>query len=287
MPNVEQFTNLDQYYNNQQDWGNHQYITLEQLVNNFMYSLDPDSTVVNVDRNRVVYHAKRCVQELYYDIANEVISIEIELNPSLIIPLPHDYVSFVRISWVDDCGRLRPLAIDNSNNLSQAYLQDNDYNYLYDNNGDILQGSHIQNKKSCSIHNISNYHIDHRYTRKSFNTDRSKLFKNGSYRIDKNRGIMQFSSDVDGRIIVLEYISDGLFQRTDSEIRFHKFTEEAVYDYVYFKLIERRKNVSANEKERARRSYFNNLRKAKRRLTPLDYENVRQVMKNQTKWIKD
>lgn len=297
---LPRFTNLDAYYADPAQWGGHQYTTFDVLVNNFMYSLDNDAYIANTARGRVVYHGKRSIQELYFDVANEIIAIELELSPSLNITLPHDFVNYVRISWVDDCGKLHPLAMDNSYNLAQAYLQDNEYNFLFDNQGDILQGTHIQDRVGCnppnllqgnrgdfSVDGIESYVAPYFYQSGPYNTDRSKLFKNGSYRIDKERGVIQFSSDVDGKIIVLEYLSDGLFQRADNEIKIHKFAEEATYAYIYWMLIRMRRNVPRGEKESARRDYWNFRRIAKRRIQPLRYEEVRQVLKSQTKNIKD
>jgi hypothetical protein len=286
---IQNFTDLDVYYGDESQWGNHQYITLKDLVNDFMFSQTDDSYLANVDVDLVVYQAKRAVQELYFDVVNEVISIELDLNPSFIIPLPHDYINYVQISWVDLNGKKHPLAIDRSSNLAQAYLQDNNYDFLYDVDGDILQGSHAQDMRADS--DSSNYldagTISNERSSPEFNLDRSKVFKNGSYVIDRERGIMQFSSSVQGRTIVLDYISDGLFQRADSDIRIHKFAEDAATEFIFWKLINKNKNVPRNEKEGARRDWFNARRIAKRRIQPIRYEEIRQVMKATSKMIKD
>lgn len=292
---IQRFTDLDLYYDDEDQWGQYQYSTLSSLVNNFMFMQGNDSYVSTVDRNRVVYYAKRAIQELYFDVVNEIISVELELSTSLTIALPHDFINYVRISWVDDCGKLHPLAIDNSYNLAQAYLQDNDYNFLFDNQGDILQGTHIQDRVGCrplqfrdfSIDGAESFVFPFYYESGPYNTNRSKIFKNGSYRIDKTRGIIQFSSDVDGRTIVLEYLSDGLFQRADDDIMVHKFSEESVYSYVYWMLIRMRRNVPQNEKQAAKKDFFNFRSIAKRRIQPLRYEEVRQVLKGSSKNIKD
>lgn len=285
---IQKFTNLDKYYEDSEQWGNHQYVTIKDIVNNFMFSQEDDSFVANVDRNRVVYHAKRVVQELYFDVLNEVISIEFDLNPTLIIPLPHDYVSYVRISWVDDKGKLHPLAIDESSNLAQAYLQDDKFEYLFDNKGDILQGSHIQDTDGSVAPRIDNEGLTFPLQiTPNFNSDRSKIFKNGSYRIDKERGIMQFSSKAEGRTIVLDYISDGLFQRDDADIRIHKFAEQAAYNYLFWKLIQFRRNVPANRIMLAEKQWWNMRRTAKRRIKPIRFEELKQMIKSQTKMIKD
>lgn len=286
------FTNLDsEYYNDSDNFGEYQYTSLEEMVNNFMYEIDDDSYIAQTDRNRVALFGKKGVRELYYDVVNEVIAIELDLNPALTIALPHDYIQYVRISWVDTAGHLHPLAVDNSLNLSQAYLQDNDYNFLYDINGDILKGSHVQNTPENNRELVQAAQDDleqyPNYSPKPFNVDRSKVFKNGSFRIDKTKGEIQFSSTVDGRTIVLEYISDGLFQRLDSEIKIHKFAEEALYSFIYFNLVKRKRTVPEREKRRAEKEWYNMRRLAKKRISPINYENIRQILKGSSKWIKD
>lgn len=282
------FTNLDLYYSDVSQFGEYQYTTLEEMVNTFMYEQDDDSYVSQVDRGRVALFAKKGVRELYYDVVNEIISIELDLDPSLIIALPHDYINYVRISWVDQRGKLHPLAIDTSFNLAQAYLQDNNYDYLYDIDGDILKGSHVQNlPENNPILASSDDGADSYASGKNFNMDRSKIFKNGSFRIDKTQGVIQFSSIVTGKTIVLDYISDGLFQRLDSEIKIHKFAEEALYNFVYFSLIKRKRSVPEREKRRAEKDWHTSRRLAKKRISPINYENVRQILKGSSKWIKD
>lgn len=282
------FTNLDNYYDDVSQFGEYQYSTLEQIVNNFMFEQDDDSYVAHTDRGRVAIFGKKGVRELYYDVVNEIISIELDLDPSLIIPLPHDYIKYVRISWVDQRGKKHPLAYDRSFNLAQAYLQDDDYEFLYDMDGDILKGSHIQNTVETNPI-VANEEADliANFTQRGFNVDKSTIFKNGSFIIDKTQGVIQFSSIVTGKTIVLDYLSDGLFQRTDSEIKIHKFAEEALYAFIYFSLIKRKRSVPEREKMRAEQDWFNQRRLAKKRISPITYDNVRQILKGSSKWIKD
>ena len=53
---------------------------------------------------------------------------------------------------------------------------------------------------------------------------RSKV--NGSFYIDKISGKIHFSSNISGKTVILDYISDSL--GTD-EMQVHKFAEEAMY----------------------------------------------------------
>lgn len=284
------FENLDTYYDDPSQWGDHQYTPLTEVVNNFMFEQSDDSYVAHADRNRVVLFAKKGLRELYMDTLNEVIAIELDVDPdTLTIALPHDYVGYVRISWVDANGRLHPMAVDRTYNLAQAYLQDNDYNFLYDDDGDILQGSHRQNKTT------STYFTDEEQPTpftpfldtKNYNTDRSKIHKNGAFQINKERGVIQFSSEVTDKTIVLEYISDGMYQRTDADLKVHKFAEEALYSFIYFNLVKRSRTTPMGEKTRAEKEWWNSRRRARKRLAGLTYDNIRQTLLGGSRTIKD
>ena len=134
--------------------------------------------------------------------------------------------------------------------MGQAYLQADDYAFLYDVDGDILKGSHIQN----TVENnpiIANEDADlvTNFVQRGFNVDRSKIFKNGSFVIDKTQGVIQFSSSVTGRTIVLDYLSDGLFQRTDSEIKIPTYPE-SLYTHLSISVLSKEKDLYLKERNK-------------------------------------
>lgn len=285
-----------EYFENSSNWGNYQYVTLPEVVNGFMGSLEDDDYVAGVDRLRVINLAKRGIrQELYPDVVNEIKARELEISPSLTITLPDDYVNYVRISWVDGRGYLHPMAENNMINVATAYLQDNNYNLLFDDEGEVLEAS--GQRPEAGDRSFYQYEFNrsagneyersyHHYHSPDFNVDLSKIYKNGAYRIDKEGGYIQFSSDVNGKNIVLEYLTDGLSGVTDGEIRVHKFCQDALDNYIYWKLIERRRFVPNTEKDRARREYFESKRKAKLKIKPIRKSELIQVLKGQNKFIK-
>lgn len=292
--------NQQAYYDDSSRHGEYQYITLEQLVNDYMMSLDDDDYTYGVDRHRVVYHAKKSIQQLYYDVANEIKAIEIEMSTALTYILPDDFVNYVRISWVDEDGLLHPMAQSNLSSRASAYLQDQDYNILFDDDGCILEGTGERDdvgdreRFSSRIREaLTNYFSEYNFYGGScrryytdFNIDFSKFFINGSYQLDRENGVIRVSSDSFERNIVLEYLSDGLSNLADNEIRIHKFAEHAVLSYIYYKLIMNRRNVPFNDKVRARREMNNERRIAKARIHPIRSSELRQVLKGQNKWIK-
>ena len=65
------------YYSDITRAGEYQYISLEQVVFDYMMARVDDDLTAMVDRNKIIYHAKRGFRELYYDILKE---IKIELH---------------------------------------------------------------------------------------------------------------------------------------------------------------------------------------------------------------
>lgn len=275
------------YYSDSSQWGNYQYITIEDIINNYLMSSDPDDYTSNVQRFKIVYQARRALREFYYDVLREIRAISLELSPSLQVTLPSDYVGYVRISWVDEFGELHPMAIDNKVDISKEYLQDHKYNVLFDSNGCILTGD----TRKADIPDTTGFEYQ-LCSSSNFtpNVDGSEIYKNGKYRIDKSSGVIEFSSDVKGKHIVLEYISDGFFtscdETSDSELRVHKFAEAAVINFIYYELIKKRRNVPYNEKRRAEKEYWNSRRLTKMRINAIRKDELLQVFKGSSKWIK-
>jgi len=281
------------YYNDSTKYGNYQYVELEELINNYMMSRDADDYTSTVPRYKIIYQAKRGLRELYYDVLKDVKAIELDLSPTLNVILPPDYVNYVRISWVGDDGQLHPMAMDNNMSIAKVYLQDNNFNLLFDNEGNVLEadeGNPIEAEVNTDDSDFirQSYHVC--YDGFEPNKDTSKVFNNGKFQINQSSGLIQFGSNAEGKSIVLEYISDGLYTENESNpdkgIKIHKFAESALLDYIYYQLIKNRRNVPSNEKYRAKKEFFNNRRIAKRRINSLKISDVLQVFKGDSKWVK-
>ena len=108
------FTGTEQQYyegsdgnqaSNINDYGNYQFIYLDDIITNFIIAyVGEDKIISKIKRTDVAFHAQRAMQELAYDTARSEKSQEIEVAPNLMMPLPHDYVNYVKLSWVDDSG---------------------------------------------------------------------------------------------------------------------------------------------------------------------------------------
>lgn len=283
------------YYTNPDEHGNYQYTTLSQVINNYILLRGDDDITKHEPRFRVLLQARRGLRELYYDVLRDIRVISLELSPTLSVTLPPDYINYVRISWVDEKGLLHPMALNNKISTAQTYLQDHNYEILYDDNGCVLTDEGEGDRTSLS--NMENPKMYDSYCNQYVfcntpfqpNRDMSKTYSNGSFNINSQLGIIQFSSDVKGKEVVLEYISDGLATGCDNateDFKVHKFAETALLKFIYYELITQRANVPMNEKLRARKEYYNSKRIAKRRINTIRLDDLRQIFKGSSKWIK-
>ena len=87
------------------NYGDYQFITISDVINNFMIShVGRDKILNRVDRTDVAFHAQRALQELSYDTLKSVKTQEIEVCANLKMPLPQDYVNYVKLTSVDSAG---------------------------------------------------------------------------------------------------------------------------------------------------------------------------------------
>ena len=106
---------------------------------------------------------------------------------------------------------------------------------------------------------------------------------NGSFYIDERLGRIHFSSNISGKTVILDYISDGLAREADWQI--HKFAEEAMYKWIAHAIIST-SSYGQPLVPRLTREKFAAVRKAKLRLSNIKLEELTQMLRGKSKWIK-
>ena len=107
---------------------------------------------------------------------------------------------------------------------------------------------------------------------------------NGSFYIDNETGKIHFSSNISGKTVVLDYISDSL--GTDGEMQVHKFAEEAMYKWISHAVLASRANTQEFLVARHKRERFAAIRTAKLRLSNIKLEEITQILRGKSKQIK-
>ena len=286
----------------EENYGSYAYTKLDEIIENFLVAyVGAGKLIQNVKRTDVIFHAKRAMQEFSYDTLKSINSQELTIPHSLSVVLPQDFVNYVNLYWVDSQGAQHIIMPANNltSNPSELPLQGS--------NGVPVQDSFSENIETSSI-------IEERWQNNFFKNENQELLDtamygwqyyygwpefgygqlygldpqysnaNGYFTINNREGKISFSSNLVEKIIIFEYISDGL--STDVETRVPKLAEEAMYAYIIHAIIATRINQPEYLVQRLKREASAKLRNAKIRLSNIKLNEIVQVMRGKSKWIK-
>ena len=283
--------------------GSYEYTRLQDVIDNFLIAyVGVGKLITNVKRSDVIFHAKRGLQEFSYDTLKSIKSQELEVPPSLSLIIPQDYVNYVKLSWIDNRGVLHP--IYPSNNLNQS-----PYETLAQNNdGTPIQDSNFSNTETTSPMNAAWNSNNPRNISGALKNESSESAdvldrgfydgtvgqryglepqtsqKNGWFKINERQGTFGFTSNLKNKSILLEYISDG--NAYDLDARIPKLAEEALYTYIIHAILSVSVGIQEYVVRRFQKEKSAKLRNAKIRLSNLKLDQIIQVMRGKSKWIK-
>jgi hypothetical protein len=301
-----------QYYENggnapeDANWGSYQYVTLRDIVTNYQLMYSGNHELVNkAERFKILFHAKRAIQELNYDAMKELKILQLTVCDDLRFVLPPDFVNWVRISIYED-KVLRPLQENFYTNYAESYLQDNNCRVLFDEDGNILKPErsgldidrisgqlksvYMDNEES-PYYGGEGYFIDGYWYfdysiggRYGLQTDTAAV--GPTFRIDRKSGVINFSSYMSGKECVLEYVSDGMENGNNADISVNKMFEEFVYAYISYAILNSKLGVQEYIVRRAQRRKESLLRNAKIRISGIHPGHLLMSLRGQDKWIK-
>jgi hypothetical protein len=287
------------------NYGGYEYLSLKDVVNNFLVGYVGNHKLIqDCKRTDVIFHAKRGLQEFSYDTLRSIKSQELTIPPSLSVVLPQDYVNYVRVSFIDQLGVKR--IIYPANNLTinpyENPIQDAQGIPTQDNFGENLKGTSITEERWARandnllngqlINNIDEaidfqnaYGFEGSWNwGRQYGLEPQLAQTNGWFTLNDREGKMSFSSNLANRLIVLEYISDGLAYEMDSKVP--KMAEDALYAYILYSIISTRINQPEYVVQRLKKDSRAKLRNAKIRLSNIKLDEIVQVMRGKSKWIK-
>lgn len=283
-----------------EDLGYYQRANLEDIINNFIVShIGEDKVLKRVPRHEVAYWAQRAVQEFSYDTFHAKKALEIEVSPSLSIALPNDYVNYTDISRIDVAGNSIKMVEDRLVRPSTTLIQDEDYNFMYDENGEILKGEkpvairRYQEGTSRLSDDVRDYYysedspLESSYRGRRYGLDPRDANSSPTFVIDLSDGVIYLDSSFQaGDFVSIQYISDGISDNGDlSQVFVPKLAEDAVYANILYNLTKVRPStvqVAPLYQKEAKAK----LRNAKLRLSNYRSEEMIRVFRAKAKWIK-
>ena len=269
-------------------------VPLNQIINDFIITLADDDFAGHASDTQIRTHALRGIREMGFDMSKIIKSLKITVDTATnTVELPDDFVDWSKVGVVGSDGIVYVLGENKNVNYSQAYADasgakvgtaaeatDSDGDGVYDridskgatNSGspsssdDVMQGfdsfifrNYIYGA-SNGLYGIGGGH----------------MYGNFRVNLDQNRIELETNQNINE--VVFEYIADEARSKNPS---IHVYAEEALMAYMYYKIIERKASVPANEKARARQEYYNERRKANARIKSFGKEEaLRTIRKN-------
>ena len=301
-----EYGNRDAFGDTVEDnYGGYAYTTLEDVITNFMIGyVGAGKLIPSAKTTDVMFFAKRGLQEFSYDTLKSIRSQELTVASNLGVILPQDYVNYVNVSWIDNQGVkhiIYPTTL--TTNPYETPSQDRQGIPIQDNVEENINTTSLTEERWAknNLKEINDaqsnltgmllsdglgypgmYGDNYLGQRYGLQPETSQI--NGWFTINERTGKMSFSSDLAGRIVVLEYISDGLGY--DADMKIPKLAEEALYAHISHAIIASRINQPEYVVQRLRREKSAKLRNAKIRLSNIKLNEFVQIARGKSKWIK-
>ena len=287
------------------NYGGYAYTTLEDVITNFMVGyVGAGKLIPSVKTTDVMFFAKRGLQEFSYDTLKSIRSQELNIPVNLSIPLPQDYVNYVNVSWIDGQGIkhiIYPTTL--TTNPYEIPGQDAQGIAIQDNLSENINTTSITEERwatnnleqiNAAQSNLTGMLLSDglgyggmygdNYFGQRYGLQPETAQVNGWFTINERNGKMSFSSDLADKLIVLEYISDGLGY--DADMKIPKLAEEALYAHISHAILATRINQPEYVIQRLRREKSAKLRNAKIRLSNIKLNEFVQIARGKSKWIK-
>ena len=352
---------LANYYGGVEQQGAYQFISITDIINNFRVAyVGEDKIIPKISRADIRFHAMRGIQELTYDTFRSCKTLELEVPPSLLLPLPHDYVEYVKLTWLDANGKCHsirqcktcpkdplsykqhdgtgkypegdidvgdptqgdPVRVLITEAYGEGFKPQGYYQTIHE--GDIttqqwvvtnddvndpnnyavwhpavygfettdltwsqdptVEDSTTWGSLSSSTNETNVNSIDRSLAGQRYGIDPQHANVNGCFWINCKNGKIYFDSNLVGKTVTIQYISDGL--ATDDEMIVHKFAEEAMYKHIAHAILNTRANTDRNIVSTFKKERFAAIRNAKIRLSSIKLEEITQILRGKSKWIK-
>ncbi len=269
-------------------------VPLDQIINDFIITMENDDYAGNASDTQIRTHALRGIREMGFDVSKKIKSLKLSVNTSNnTVELPDDFVDWSKVGMVGADGIVYVLGENKNINYSQAYSNingvgtglsseaiDTDNDGVYDRvdsksaSGGGTPGGADDLSQGLNSHVFRN--LAYGGASAIYGVGGGQYF--GQFRMNLDQNRIELSTESGVSSIVIEYVADEARAKNPS---IHVYAEEALMSYMYYRIIERKASVPANEKARARSEYYNERRKANSRIKSFTKEEaLKTIRKN-------
>ena len=258
------------------------FVSVKEVVNDFLLTLSEDDYASNAADYHVHQLALRGIREMGFDVMKRVKSIALDVTDLNTVNLPDDFVGLLRIGAEGTDGLFYAFKENKNISTAQQYVKDINGNLIDSDNDGVYdrEGS----TKTQSINTVDDLTDESRQSLFEGSTGRIYGYGAGrgfaQYRLNYEQNRIELGSGINYDEVVIEYIADEARSQNPSV---HVYAEEALRNYIYLKLIQRKSNVPAFEKQLASKNYYNELRIAKARMNSFSKEEALNVIRKNFK----
>ncbi len=260
-------------------------VKLNEIINDFLITLDGDDFGSSVSDIAIRNIALRGIREFGFDISKKIKSIKRNIESNQTITLPDDYVDLSKLGVVGADGFIYILHENKNINYSRKLDPDDGDDQFQAGPLNIGVNSikdRVDDKTGTEAESQDNDFDFYVFQNYLYQGGEGRLYgagggySRGDYRINLDQNRIELEMNTDANEVVLEYVADEA-RSGDPEV--HVYQEEALRSYIYYKLIERKSNVPASEKARAKAEYYNERRKANARMSNFTKEEALKVIR--------
>lgn len=248
-------------------------VKVRDIVEDILFSLEDDDFLSNTSESLIYRYARRGLRDISQDVGYRIKSAKIPVDSETQSASAdvRGLVDITKVGVVGSDGMLYVLANNKNINFSKSSL-----------GGETVDKTPTSTPGGSSDSDFDQF-VFHNYFA---NGTYGQLYglgggqRYGEYRFNRHENRIEFSSNNNLTEVVIEYLFDPA-QESDPEIA--PQLEEALIAYIYYRLIERKSSVPISEKQRARKEYYNELRKGKARMSDFTKEDALQIIKKNFK----
>jgi len=263
-------------------------VPLNQIINDFIVTMAEDDFAGNATDNQIRTHALRGIREMGFDMSKVVRSLKLSLNSANnTVELPDDFVDWIKVGVVGSDNLVYVLGENKNINYSQAYqdgfgVKVTDSDDAADSDGDGVFDRIDDKTTTGGSYGSDGFNSavfrDYYYGSQNAIYGAGGGRYRGEFRVNLDQNRIEVSPMSGVSEIVIEYVADEARSKNPS---IHVYLEEALASYMYYKIVERKASVPANEKARARQEYYNERRKANARIKSFTKEEaLKTIRKN-------
>lgn len=263
-------------------------VPLNQIINDFIVTMAEDDFAGSATDNQIRTHALRGIREMGFDMSKVVRSLKLSLNSANnTVELPDDFVDWIKVGVVGSGNLVYVLGENKNINYSQAYqdgfgVKVTDSDDAADSDGDGVFDRIDDKTTTGGSYDSDGFNSavfrDYYYGSQNAIYGAGGGRYRGEFRVNLDQNRIEVSPMSGVSEVVIEYVADEARSKNPS---IHVYLEEALASYMYYKIVERKASVPANEKARARQEYYNERRKANARIKSFTKEEaLKTIRKN-------